>query len=174
MHTLRKIAFVHEQQTFNDIQQKKKSKLYFVEITFLISGIAKGVFKNVNWFTVVLLTEASCANEDYTSFGLMLLLFPFPGFLHSHPLSKKHTLLSIHVVKVKVKSLSHVLLLATPWTVAYQTPLSMGFSRQKYWSGLPFPFPEDLPNPGIKPGSPTLQAEALPSEPPGKHFFSCC
>ena len=66
---------------------------------FLISGIAKGVFKNVNWFEVVLLTEASCANEDYTSFGLMLLFFPFPGFLHSHPLSKKHSLLSAHVVK---------------------------------------------------------------------------
>ena len=56
----------------------------------------------------------------------------------------------------------------TPWTVAYQAPLSMGFSRQKYWSGLPFPSPGDLPNPGIKPGSPALQADALPSEPPGK------
>ena len=52
------------------------------------------------------------------------------------------------LVKVKMKSLSHVRLFATPWTVAYQAPLSMGFSRQKYWSGLPFPFPEDLPNPG--------------------------
>ena len=57
---------------------------------------------------------------------------------------------------------------ATPWTVAYQAPLSMGFSRQQCWSGLPFPSPGDLPNPGIKPGSPTLQAGALPSEPPGK------
>ena len=44
----------------------------------------------------------------------------------------------------------------------------MGFSRQEYWSGLPFPSPGDLPNPGIEPGSPTLQADALPSEPPGK------
>ena len=44
----------------------------------------------------------------------------------------------------------------------------MGFSRQEYWSGLPFPFPDDLPDPGIKPGSPALQADALPSEPPGK------
>ena len=47
-------------------------------------------------------------------------------------------------------------------------PLSMGFSRQKYWSGLPFPSPGDLPNPGIEPGSPALQADALSSEPPGK------
>ena len=71
-------------------------------------------------------------------------------------------------VKVKVKPLSLVRLFATPWTVAHQAPLSMGFSRQEYWSGLPFPFPGDLPNPGIKPWSPALQADALPSEPPGK------
>ena len=55
-----------------------------------------------------------------------------------------------------VKSLSHVRFFVTPWTVAYQVPPSMGFSRQEYWSGLPFPSPGDLPNPGIEPGSPTL------------------
>ena len=70
--------------------------------------------------------------------------------------------------KVKVKSLSRVQLFVTPWTVAYQDPLSMGFSRQECWNGLPFPSPEDLPDPGIEPGSPALQADALPSEPPGK------
>ena len=59
-------------------------------------------------------------------------------------------------------------LFATQWTVAYQAPLSMAFSRKEYWNGLPFPSPEDLPHPGIKPGSPALQADALPSEPPGK------
>ena len=64
-----------------------------------------------------------------------------------------------------MKSLSRVQLFATPWTVAYQAPPSMGFSRQEYWSGLPFPSPGDLPNPGIELGSPTLQADALPSEP---------
>ena len=53
---------------------------------------------------------------------------------------------------------------ATPWTVAHHAPLSVGFSRQEYWSGLPFPSPENLPLPGIKPGSPALQADALPSE----------
>ena len=56
----------------------------------------------------------------------------------------------------------------TPWTVAYQAPPSMGFSKQEYWSGLPFPSPGDLPDPGIKPGSPAFQADALTSEPPGK------
>ena len=59
--------------------------------------------------------------------------------------------------------------LCNPWTVAYQAPLSMGFSRQECWSGLPFPSPGDLPDPGIKPRSPALRADALPSEPPGKH-----
>ena len=57
-------------------------------------------------------------------------------------------------MKVKVKSLSRVRLFATPWTVAYQAPPSMGFSRQEYWSRLPFPSPGDLPDPGIEPGSP--------------------
>ena len=56
----------------------------------------------------------------------------------------------------------------TLWTVAHQAPPSMGFSRQEYWSGSPFPSPGDLPDPGIKPKSPTLQADALTSEPPGK------
>ena len=70
-------------------------------------------------------------------------------------------------LNLKVKSLSHVWLFATPWTVACQAPQSMEFSRQEYWIGLPFPPPGDLPNPGIEPGSPALPADALPSEPPG-------
>ena len=57
---------------------------------------------------------------------------------------------------------------ATPCTVARQAPPSMGFSRQEYWSGVPFPSPGDLPDPGIEPRSPTLQADALTFEPPGK------
>ena len=56
----------------------------------------------------------------------------------------------------------------TPWTVARQAPLSMGFSRQEYWSGFPFPSPGDLPDPGVKPASPVLQADSFSSEPPGK------
>ena len=59
-------------------------------------------------------------------------------------------------MKAKVKSLSCVRLFATPWTVVHQAPLSMGFSKQEYWSGLPLPSPGDLPNPGIKPRSPVL------------------
>ena len=67
-----------------------------------------------------------------------------------------------------MKSLSCVRLFAIPWTVAYQAPPSMEFSRLGCWSGLPFPSPEDLPSPGIESGSLTLQADAFPSEPPGK------
>ena len=57
---------------------------------------------------------------------------------------------------------------ATPWTVVPQAPLSIEFSKQEYWSGLPFPSPGDLPEPGMEPRSPTLQTDSSPSEPPGK------
>ena len=75
------------------------------------------------------------------------------------------------LIGVLVKSLSCVQLFAIPWTVAYQAPPSMGFSRQQCWSGLPFPSPGDLSDPRIEPRSPTLWADALPSEPPG---IGCC
>ena len=67
-----------------------------------------------------------------------------------------------------MKSLSCVQLFAAPWTVACQASSFMGFARQEYWSGLPFPSPWDLPDQGIEPGSRALQADSLPSEPPGK------
>ena len=73
-------------------------------------------------------------------------------------------------VILETPKISHCLqmtwLFAIPWTIVYQASLSMGFSRQEYWSGLPFPSPGDLPNPGIEPGSPTLQADSLLPEPP--------
>ena len=75
-------------------------------------------------------------------------------------------------MKVKVKMLSHARLFVTPWTVAYHVPPSMGFSRQEDRSGWPFPSTEDLSNPGTEPGSPELQADSLPSEPPGEPKFS--
>ena len=61
--------------------------------------------------------------------------------------------------------MDRIQLFVTLWTVAHQTPLSMGFSRQEYWSGSLCPSPGDLPNTGIEPGSPALQADSLPSEP---------
>ena len=71
-------------------------------------------------------------------------------------------------VCMRAQSFRHVRLFATLWTVACQTPLSTGFSRQEYWSGLPFPPPGDLPTQGSNPGSPALQADSLPSDPSGK------
>ena len=68
--------------------------------------------------------------------------------------------------------LSHVQLFVTSLTVAHQAPLSMGFSRQEYLSGLPLPPPGDLPDPGIEPGSPTLQADSFPFEPQGKNIVN--
>ena len=74
-----------------------------------------------------------------------------------------------------MKSLSCVRLFVTPWTVAYQAPPSIEFSRQEYWSGLLSPSPEDLPDLGIEPRSPTFQADVLISEPPGKlQYTHCC
>ena len=59
----------------------------------------------------------------------------------------------------------------TPWIVTHQAPLFLGFPRQAYWSGLPLPSPGDLPDPGIEPGFPSLEADALTAEPLGKHIF---
>ena len=70
-----------------------------------------------------------------------------------------------------MKSLSRGRLFATPWTIAYNPPLSMGFSMQEYWSGLTFLSPGDLPNPRMKPRSPALQADTFPSELSGKPLF---
>ena len=72
-------------------------------------------------------------------------------------------------IRIKLKVLvSHVWFCVTAWTVTCQALLSTEFSRQEYWSGLPFPSPGDLPDPGIEPGSPALQADTLLSEPLGK------
>ena len=84
-------------------------------------------------------------------------------------LSKVNQLILPYTMSMaECQSLSCVRLYATPWTVACQAPLSMRFSRQEYWSELPCTSPGDLPDPGIEPRSPALQAYSLPSEPPGK------
>ena len=70
----------------------------------------------------------------------------------------------IHISSVQLLSCAR--LFVTPWTAVHQAPLSMRFSRQGYWSGLPFSSSGDLPNPGIEPGSPVLQADSLPTELP--------
>ena len=82
----------------------------------------------------------------------------------------EYTLQTLEIY-VLVALVSCVQLFVTPWTVARQAPLSMGFSRQEYWSGLPFPFPGNLPYPGIEPSSSELQADSSPSEPLGTQGF---
>ena len=74
----------------------------------------------------------------------------------------------IRKTTLSAQSLSHVQLFVAPWTIAPQAPLSMGFPRQKYWSGLPFPSPRDLPDLGIKPMPPALAGRFFTNEPPGE------
>ena len=92
---------------------------------------------------------------------------PNPGIEQGSPVLQANPL-PTEVKWSEVKLLSRVRLFATLWTVSHQVPPSMGFSRQEYWSGLPFPSPGDLPDPEIKPQSPTLEADTLTSESPGK------
>ena len=92
---------------------------------------------------------------------LVLILFSFfPSFINMHLCM----FLPGFILPSEVKVAQLCPTLATPWTVAFEVPPSMGFSRQEYWSGLPFPSPGDLPNPGIEPMSPALQADSLPTE----------
>ena len=126
--------------------------------TQILSQI-NGFWKNQITISVLLIGITSCHNRTQIQYIFFKL-----------PLNSDVCLLynySCQSLRSEVKWLSRVRLFATPWTVAYQAP-SMGFSRQEYWSGLPFPSPGDLPNPEIEPGSPALWADALPSEPPGK------
>ena len=102
--------------------------------------------------------------------GIFLTQESNPGLLHCRQILYQLNGKGSPMILLKVKSLSRVQLFATPCTVAYQAPPSMGFSRQECWSGLPFPSPRDLPDPGIEPRSPAFQADALPSEPPGKPY----
>ena len=89
-------------------------------------------------------------------------------YVHFKSNSQNNTIHWVWIWRSRSVSCSVMSNSATPWTVAHQAPLSMEFSRQEDWSGLPFPSPGDLPNPGIKPRSPTLQADSLLSEPAGK------
>ena len=104
---------------------------------------------------------------DSEWWSLTSLVLDFSRTLEVYLLCKNHLTRAKQCVCVPC-CFSHALLSATPWTAAHQAPLSMGFSRQEYWSGLPGPSPGNLPNPGVKTVSPALQADSLPLEPPGK------
>ena len=104
-------------------------------------------------------------NTGMGSFSLLQGIFPTqgsnPGLPHCRQIlyQLSHNRSPVYSIS-EVKSLSRVCLFAILWTVAYQAPPSMGFSRQEYWIGLPVPSPGDLPDPGIEPGSLALQADS--------------
>ena len=106
-------------------------------------GVWKGCLLSLCWFNVYVENIMRNARLDELQAGIMI---------------GRRNINNVRDVDQSVQWLSHVRLFATPWTVAYQRHLSMGFSRQEYWSGLPFPSPGDLPDPGIELGSPVLQA----------------
>jgi len=106
-----------------------------------------------------------CCNEGistYLTFLPSLSVFSFLGFCVYVNTSYWNFGFFFFLLKLLVFWLSRVRLFVTSWTVVHQASLCVGYSRQEYWSGLPFPSPEDLPNPGIEPGSPALQADSLP------------
>ena len=150
---------------FNDL---KKKRFFFSKLSFKCTSFHS--FCSFLFSIIFLL----CLYSFYLIFIPLPFSFFWPSkkcfFLLLFLISPFFLLCFSLLSESAVKSLSRVRVFATPWTVAYKAPLSMGFSRQEYWSGLPFPSPGDLPNPGIEPGSPSLQADALPSEPPGKPF----
>ena len=122
-------------------------------------------------------THALSLSQEYTNFTnhfLNVLSSRFQSITHKLSLLTKLyysyllTICSQSCYTLKVLVAQWCLTLCDPWTVAHQAPLGMEWSRQGYWSGLPFPSPGDLPNPGIEPRSPALQADSLPSELPGK------
>ena len=107
-------------------------------------------------------------DENYYFSFNMLYVFLYCLAIYYLSASLSLSLFLLWVCSQSVKSLSHVRLFVTQWTIAHQAPLSMGFSRQEYWSVLPCPPPGDLPKPGIKPRSLALQVDSLLSEPLGK------
>ena len=146
--------------------------MYYV---FIIHSSVSG---HLGCFQVLAFVNIAAMNTGvHVSFSIMVTLVSLPlffllkvrssvhGILSSKPQSLVSTFVCLCVVCLVTQS---CLTLKTPWTAACQAPLSMGFSRQEYWSVLPFPSPRDLPDPEMEPGSPALQAESLPTELQGK------
>ena len=126
----------------------------------------------------MLISAVQESDSIYIFFQNLFSSYSFPSwFIKGLSMAPCATVGPVHhslhlVVAVLVAKLC--LTLVTPWTVAWQSPLSMGFPRKEYWSGLPFLSPGHLPDPGIEPGSPTLQVDSLPAEPLGKPIVRIC
>ena len=139
------------------------SKYWSFSFSISPSNVYLGLISfRVDWFDILAVQQTlKSLFQHHSSKAPILQCSAFLMVKHSYPHMTTGKTMS-------VKSFSWVRLFVTPWTVALQAPLSMEFFRQEYWSGLPFPSPGDLPDPGIEPGSSTQQADALPSEPPQK------
>ena len=143
------------------------SSLYFLlnfAVNFKTDGILQA--RTLEWVAVPF-SRRSSQPRDGTQVSHIAGRF-FTSWVTREAQTENYLTELTHVVLLNQLCLT---LFETPWTVAHQVTLSMEFSRQEYCSGLPFPSPGDLPNPGIKPRSPALQIDSLPSEPPGKHFL---
>ena len=112
-------------------------------------------------------TTLRSPRRDFSSIFMMSVIYIYIYFYDVYEIHQ-YLMSSNMSQALVVQSLSHAQLFVTPWTATCQAPLSMGFSRQDCWSGVPFPSPGDLLNPGIEPWSPALQGDALPSELLGK------
>ena len=135
--------------------------------------VSRFKYFNINFvFKILFLISVDCIFRANVAAVIFVLNQKQGSFSLPHPLSLPYAQQPHFLPRpsslLYAQSLSHVQLFATPRTVTRQAPMSMEFSRQEYWSGELMPFPGDLSNPGIKPGSPALQVDSLPSEPPGK------
>ena len=163
-----------------------------LKVLFMCMSSADSVTSNSLWPHGLQLARLPCPwnspgkNSGVRCYFLLQGIFPTQGSnLCLCRLPNWHTFFFFFTTSVTVEAKSHLQqhhscggggglvtklcpTLATPWIVALHTPLSMGFPRQEYWGGLPFPSPGHLPDPGIEPGSPALQVNSLPTEPPGK------
>ena len=157
----------------SSVKGLKSNCIYFSYLAFILYllvtalGLSPCSILLFNFYAIRSFSHPRCKPHMDKGYELNFFVFTYPFF--STKMYQNH--LSPGTIFGEVKLLSHVHLFVTLWTVVRQASPSMGFSRPEYWSGLPFPSLGDLPDPGIKPGSPTLQADSLPSEPPGSQYF---